>query len=52
MLAVGILDPTKVTRLALRNAASIAGLMIDPPLPAVPLSRLQERVGVRASPSL
>ncbi len=28
MLAVGILDSTKVTRTALQNAASIAGLMI------------------------
>ncbi len=28
MVAMGILDPTKVTRLALQNAASIAGLMI------------------------
>jgi len=28
MLALGIIDPTKVTRTALQNAASIAGLMI------------------------
>jgi chaperonin GroEL len=28
MVAMGILDPTKVTRYALQNAASIAGLMI------------------------
>ena len=28
MLKMGILDPTKVTRIALQNAASIAGLMI------------------------
>lgn len=28
MLEMGILDPTKVTRTALQNAASIAGLMI------------------------
>ena len=28
MLKMGILDPTKVTRTALQNAASIAGLMI------------------------
>jgi chaperonin GroEL len=28
MLKLGILDPTKVTRLALQNAASVAGLMI------------------------
>jgi chaperonin GroEL len=28
MIKMGILDPTKVTRSALQNAASIAGLMI------------------------
>ena len=28
MLDMGILDPTKVTRTALQNAASIAGLML------------------------
>ena len=28
MIEMGILDPTKVTRAALQNAASVAGLMI------------------------
>ena len=28
MLVAGIIDPTKVTRLALENAASIAGLLL------------------------
>ena len=28
MLETGILDPTKVTRLALQNAASVAGLLL------------------------
>ena len=28
MVAMGILDPTKVVRVALQNAVSIAGLMI------------------------
>ena len=28
MVEMGILDPTKVTRYALQNAASVAGLMI------------------------
>ena len=28
MIAMGILDPTKVTRFALQNAASVAGLMV------------------------
>ncbi len=30
MLEEGILDPAKVTRLALQNAASVAGLAQDP----------------------
>jgi chaperonin GroEL len=28
MLEMGVVDPTKVTRTALQNAASIAGLML------------------------
>jgi chaperonin GroEL len=28
MLDMGILDPTKVTRLALQNAASVSGLLL------------------------
>jgi len=28
MFEMGIIDPTKVTRIALQNAASVAGLMI------------------------
>jgi chaperonin GroEL len=28
MMAMGVLDPTKVTRIALQNAASIASLML------------------------
>jgi chaperonin GroEL len=28
MVEMGILDPTKVTRLALQNAASVAGLLL------------------------
>ena len=28
MVAMGVLDPTKVTRSALQNAASVAGLML------------------------
>jgi chaperonin GroEL len=28
MMKAGIVDPTKVTRLALQNAASVAGLML------------------------
>ncbi len=48
MLAAGIIDPTKVTRSALQNAASVAGLMLtteacvaekpknEEPMPAMP----------------
>jgi chaperonin GroEL len=28
MVKLGIIDPTKVTRLALQNAASVAGLLL------------------------
>ena len=28
MIEAGIIDPTKVTRIALQNAASVAGLML------------------------
>ena len=28
MVALGIIDPTKVTRLAVQNAASVAGLLL------------------------
>jgi chaperonin GroEL len=28
MLAAGVIDPTKVTRVALENAASIAGMLL------------------------
>ena len=48
MMKAGIIDPTKVTRVALQNAASVAGLMItteamitdipekEPPMPPMP----------------
>ena len=46
LLSVGVIDPTKVTRIALENAASIAGMFLttecvivdepedEPPMPA------------------
>ncbi len=48
LVGAGVIDPTKVTRIALQNAASIAGLMVttecvitdipekEPPMPAAP----------------
>ena len=45
MMAMGIIDPTKVVRGALQNAASVAGLMItteamiaERPKPAEPVA--------------
>ncbi|MFT7686738.1 MAG: chaperonin GroEL [Candidatus Azotimanducaceae bacterium] len=38
MIEMGILDPTKVTRIALQNAASIAGLMITTEIMVAALS--------------
>ena len=46
MISAGIVDPTKVTRSALENAASVAGVLLtteslvtdkpEPPAPAAP----------------
>ena len=53
MVEMGVLDPTKVTRTALQNAASIAGLMLttecmiadipDPELPPLPIGGGQQQ---------
>jgi chaperonin GroEL len=45
MLAMGILDPTKVTRTALQNAASIAGLMITTEAMVSELPKKEEPMG-------
>src|SRR5207342_1383208 len=45
MLAMGILDPTKVTRTALQNAASIAGLMITTEAMVAELPKKEEPMG-------
>src|SRR3546814_1385794 len=42
MIEFGILDPTKVTRSALQNAASIAGLMITPEAMVAELPQKEE----------
>src|SRR3546814_3144277 len=42
MIEFGILDPTKVTRSALQNAASIAGLMITTEAMVAELPRSEE----------
>ena len=44
MVAMGILDPTKVTRSALQNAASIAGLMITTEAMVAELPKKEEHV--------
>lgn len=43
MLEMGILDPTKVTRTALQNAASIAGLMITTEAMVADLPKKEEK---------
>ena len=43
MLDEGILDPTKVTRLALQNAASIAGLLLTTEVMVAEASKYEER---------
>src|SRR5207344_1226808 len=45
MIAMGILDPTKVTRTALQNAASIAGLMITTEAMVSELPKKDEAMG-------
>ena len=52
MIEMGILDPTKVVRVALQNAASIAGLMItteamiaEAPKKEVPMPQGMEGMG-------
>ncbi len=45
MVKLGILDPTKVTRTALQNAASIAGLMITTEAMVAELPKEEEKMG-------
>ncbi|MGB6976201.1 MAG: chaperonin GroEL [Gammaproteobacteria bacterium] len=45
MISMGILDPTKVTRTALQNAASIAGLMITTEAAVAELPKKENAVG-------
>jgi chaperonin GroEL len=44
MIEMGILDPTKVTRSALQNAASIAGLMITTEAMVAELPKKEEHM--------
>ena len=46
MVDAGIIDPTKVTRVALQNAASIAGLMLTT---EALVSEVPEKQAARAS---
>jgi chaperonin GroEL len=45
MLEAGILDPTKVTRLALQNAASVAGLLLTTEVMVAEASKEDESTG-------
>ena len=46
MVAMGILDPTKVTRSALQNAASVAGLMITTEAMVAELPKEEKEAGM------
>jgi chaperonin GroEL len=48
MIEMGILDPTKVTRTALQNAASIAGLMITTEAMVAEIPKKEEPAGMPA----
>jgi len=50
MIEFGILDPTKVTRTALQNAASIAGLMITTEAMVAELPKNDETVPMEEVP--
>lgn len=50
MITMGILDPTKVTRTALQNAASIAGLMITTEALVAELPKKEEAAGGAGMP--
>jgi chaperonin GroEL len=51
MLEEGIVDPTKVTRLALQNAASVAGLLLTTEVIIAGARKERSRVYATASPS-
>jgi chaperonin GroEL len=44
MMKMGIIDPTKVVRIALQNAASIAGLMITTEAMVAELPKEEEKM--------
>ncbi len=44
LIEMGILDPTKVTRLALQNASSVAGLLLTTEVMVAELPRKEEKV--------
>ena len=45
MIAMGILDPAKVVRIALQNAASVAGLMITTEAMVAEVPKKEEAAG-------
>jgi len=50
LLAAGIIDPTKVTRVALQNAASIAGLMVTTECLVTEVPEKEKKAGPPAPP--
>jgi chaperonin GroEL len=47
MMQMGVLDPTKVVRVALQNAASIAGLMITTEAMVAELPKVKKSAGTQ-----
>jgi chaperonin GroEL len=50
MIALGILDPTKVTRLALQNAASVAGLFLTTEASIAEAPKEKSRAAITPAP--
>jgi len=51
MIELGILDPTKVTRMALQNAASVAGLFLTTEASIAEAPKEKSRAAAHAPPS-
>jgi chaperonin GroEL len=52
LIEMGILDPTKVTRLALQNASSVAGLLLTTEVMVAELPRKEDKGGPGGMPDM
>src|SRR5439155_25081725 len=50
MVKMGVIDPAKVTRLALQNAASIAGLMLTTEAPIADIKEEDKKAAAAGAP--